>query len=59
MKRSPNLLDYSTKPEQIADAYVRSHARGYIPYVTDRSLGRLRINKGFEPDKDPSEWVLP
>jgi cysteinyl-tRNA synthetase len=52
-------IDYTGKPEQIADAYFRSHARGYIPYVTDRSLGRLRINPGFEPDKDPSEWTLP
>jgi cysteinyl-tRNA synthetase len=52
-------IDYTARPEQIADAYARSHARGYVPYVTDRSLGRLRINKGFEPDKDPSEWALP
>jgi cysteinyl-tRNA synthetase len=52
-------IDYSARPEQIADAYFRSHAHGYIPYVTDRSLGRLRINPGFEPDKDPSEWTLP
>lgn len=52
-------IDYTGKPEQIADAYARSHARGYIPYVTDRSLGRLRINPGFEPDKDPSEWIFP
>lgn len=52
-------IDYTARPEQIADAYMRAHARGYIPYVTDRSLGRLRINPGFEPDKDPSEWILP
>jgi cysteinyl-tRNA synthetase, unknown class len=50
-------IDYTGRPEQISDTYYRSHARGYIPYVTDRSLGRLRINPGFEPDKDPSEWV--
>ncbi len=49
-------IDYSGKPGQIADAYSRAHARGYVPYVTDRSLGRMRINAGFEPDKDPSEW---
>ena len=42
--------DYTSRPEQIADAYERSRARGYVPYVTDRSLGRLRINPGFEPD---------
>jgi cysteinyl-tRNA synthetase len=43
-------IDYTARPEQIADAYSRSRARGYVPYVTDRSLGRLRINPGFEPD---------
>jgi cysteinyl-tRNA synthetase len=48
--------DYTAKPEQIADAYTRAHARGYVPYVTDRSLGRMRINAGFEPDKEPDEW---
>ncbi len=52
-------IDYSGRAEQIADAYARSLAHGYVPYVTDRSLGRLRINQGFEPDKDPSEWDLP
>lgn len=51
-------IDYTSRPEQIADAYFRSHARGYVPYVTDRSLGRLRINPGFEPDKSPGEWIL-
>jgi cysteinyl-tRNA synthetase len=49
-------IDYTAKPEQIADAYARSNARGYVTYVTDRSLGRIRINPGFEPDKDPAEW---
>jgi cysteinyl-tRNA synthetase len=52
-------IDYTARPEQIADAYFRAHSHGYVPYVTDRSLGRLRINSGFEPDKDPSEWVFP
>jgi cysteinyl-tRNA synthetase len=52
-------IDYTARPEQIADAYARALARGYVPYVTDRSLGRLRINPGFEPEKDPSEWALP
>jgi len=49
-------IDYTGRPEQITDAYTRSHDRGYVPYVTDRSLGRLRINPGFEPDKNPNEW---
>jgi cysteinyl-tRNA synthetase len=52
-------IDYTARPEQIADAYYRSYSHGYIPYVTDRSLGRLRINPGFEPDKDPSQWAFP
>lgn len=52
-------IDYTARPEQIADAYCRARARGYIPYVTDRALGRLRINPGFEPEKDPREWSCP
>ena len=51
-------IDYTARPEQIADVYRRALAHGYIPYVTDRSLGRMRINPGFEPDKDPGEWVF-
>jgi cysteinyl-tRNA synthetase len=43
-------VDYTSRSRQIEDAYQRSRARGYIPYVADRSLGRLRINSGFEPD---------
>ena len=50
------VIDYSAKAEQIADAYKRSLDRGYVEYVTDRSLGRLRINSGFEPDKEPKEY---
>jgi cysteinyl-tRNA synthetase len=52
-------IDYTARPEQIADAYSRALQHGYVPYVTDRSLGRLRINQGFEPDKPPNEWALP
>jgi cysteinyl-tRNA synthetase len=43
-------VDYTSRPEQVADAYHRSRANGFVPYVADRSLGRLRINEGFEPD---------
>ncbi len=49
-------IDYTAKPEQIADTYHRALQNGFIPYVTDRSLGRLRINPGFEPDKSPDEY---
>lgn len=52
-------IDYTARSEQIADAYRRALSHGYVPYVTDRSLGRLRINPGFEPHKDPEEWALP
>lgn len=51
-------IDYTSLPEQIRDAYLRAHQRGYVPYVTDRSLGRLRINPGFEPERTPAEWEL-
>lgn len=44
------VIDYTDVPEQIDDAYARAAARGYVEYVTDRSLGRLRINPGHEPD---------
>ena len=43
-------IDYSRIPEQIDDAYARAQARGYVPFVTVRSLGQLIINKGHEPD---------
>jgi cysteinyl-tRNA synthetase len=43
-------IDYSRIPEQIDDAYARSQARGYVPFVTVRSLGLLIINEGHEPD---------
>jgi cysteinyl-tRNA synthetase len=43
-------IDYSGKPEQIDDAYARAQARGYVPFVTVRSLGLLIINEGHEPD---------
>ena len=43
-------IDYSRLPEQIDDAYTRARARGYVPFVTVRSLGQLIINKGHEPN---------
>ncbi len=49
-------VDYTSKPEQIADAYRRSLDNGFVPYVGDRSLGRLRINPGFEPSRTPDEY---
>ena len=43
-------VDYTRFQEQIDDAYARSSARGYIPYVSDRGLSRLFIYDGHEPD---------
>jgi len=43
-------IDYTRVPEQIDDAYTRSRVRGYVPFVTVRSLGQLIINEGHEPD---------
>jgi cysteinyl-tRNA synthetase len=43
-------IDYTRVPEQIDDAYARAQARGYVPYVTVRSLGQTIINPGHEPD---------
>lgn len=42
-------IDYTDDRGQIADAYRRSRARGFVPYVADRDLDRLRINQNFEP----------
>ena len=42
-------IDYSRRPEQIDDAYARAEARGYVPFVTVKSLGLLVVNPGHEP----------
>lgn len=42
--------DYATTPANIDDAYAKSRAKGYVPFVTQRDLGRLIINPGHEPD---------
>jgi cysteinyl-tRNA synthetase len=49
-------IDYTARPEQISDAYRRSIEHGFVPYVTDRSLGRIRINPGFEPERSPDQY---
>lgn len=43
-------VDYSLRAEHIDDAYARSSERGYIPYVSVRSLGRLFLHEGHLPD---------
>lgn len=42
--------DYATTPAHIDDAYARSGAKGYVPFVTVRGLDQLTINPGHEPD---------
>jgi len=44
------ILDYTQRQEQIADAYTRARARGYVPYATVRALNRLVVNRGFDPE---------
>ncbi len=46
--------DYATTPAHIDDAYAKSQAKGYVPFVTVRDLDRLIINPGHEPDS----WQL-
>ena len=43
-------IDYATMPSRVDDAYARSLAKGYVPFVTVRDLDRLTINPGHEPD---------
>lgn len=43
-------VDYTRRPEQIADAYQRARQRGYVPYVTVRELNRMVINPGYDPE---------
>lgn len=43
-------VDYATTPARVDDAYFKSEARGYVPFVTVRDLDRLTINPGHEPD---------
>jgi endo-alpha-1,4-polygalactosaminidase (GH114 family) len=43
-------IDYATTPAHIDDAYARSQAKGYVPFVTVRALDQLTINPGHESD---------
>lgn len=43
-------IDYATTPAHIDDAYTKSLAKGYVPFVTVRKLDQLTINPGHEPD---------
>lgn len=39
-------VDYASRPELICSAYRLARAKGYVPYVTDVSLDRLRADPG-------------
>jgi cysteinyl-tRNA synthetase len=41
-------VDFANTPANIAEAYNRARAKGYVPYATDE-VNKLRINAGFEP----------
>ncbi len=42
-------IDYATTPGHIDDAYRKSRAKGYVPYVTTRDLDELIVNPGHDP----------
>lgn len=42
-------VDYANNAAHIADAYTRSRAAGFVPYVTVRDLNIVRINPGWDP----------
>jgi cysteinyl-tRNA synthetase len=39
-------VDYASRPELICSAYRLARAKGYVPYVTDVGLDRLRTDPG-------------
>ncbi|MBN1920149.1 MAG: endo alpha-1,4 polygalactosaminidase [Anaerolineae bacterium] len=42
-------VDYANQVTHIADAYTRSLAAGFVPYVTVQALDVLRVNPGWPP----------
>lgn len=42
-------IDYADRPALVRLAYERSGARGFVPYVGDVALDRMRVNPGFAP----------
>jgi len=43
-------IDYASTPTHVDDAYAKSQAKGYVPFVTVRDLDELIVNPGHEPD---------
>jgi len=42
-------IDYADRAELVNEVYERAMAQGFVPYVSDVGLGRLRVNPGHEP----------
>lgn len=42
-------IDYATTPNHIDDAYAKSQAKGYVPFVTTRDLDQLTVSPGHNP----------
>jgi len=42
-------VDYAMTPAHIDQAYGNSRAKGYVPFVTARSLNRMTVNPGHDP----------
>ena len=43
-------VDYAGTAAHVDDAYAKSQAHGYVPFVAVRDLDQLTINEGHEPD---------
>jgi cysteinyl-tRNA synthetase len=43
-------IDYAVEPGQVRGAYGRARDKGSVPFSMVRSLARLIINPGYEPD---------
>jgi len=42
-------IDYATTTRHIDDAYAKSRANGYVPYVTTRALNEPIVHPGHDP----------
>jgi cysteinyl-tRNA synthetase len=47
-------VDYADRADLVAQAYSASRARGFVPYVSDVGLNRMRVNPGQEPTCRPA-----
>ncbi len=43
-------VDYADSQPLISQAYKRAMSKGFVPYVTDVGLDRMRLNPGFLPE---------